>query len=216
MSGTAHEIWLARDSGERLAILDGVVRFSYTRVVNNSGHFSLTLTGAFDKTLLAKDRRVLFWRKPAGGAMSLAFVGLIRRVRTSTNGAGLTVRTVSGHDLTGLLRRRVVAYAAASAQAAQEDQADDMLTEIVKDNLGADASAARALSTTYFSVAVSPAAGPSITKGFSYRNVLDVMREIADAARQAGTYLFFGIVPTTDSAFEFRTRTGEWGRDRTS
>lgn len=215
-NGTQYEIWLARDDGTRLAILDQTGGFSYTLVVNNVGYFTLTLPGTFDRTLLKKDRRVLFWRKPPGGALKLPFVGLIRRVRTSTDSRGLTTRRVSGYDLTGLLKRRVVAYAAGSASAAMTDQADDLLTELAKDNLGADATAARQLSSTYFSVAASPAAGPSITKAFAYRNVLDVMREVADASRQAGTYLFFGIVPTSESAFEFRTRTGEWGRDRTS
>lgn len=212
---TDYEIWLSRDDGIRLKLLDNVVGFAYTQVVNNVGGFSLTLPGDFDHSLLVYDRRVSIWRKPPGGAMGLAFVGLIRRIRTRTDARGLTTYTVSGYDLNGLLRRRIVAYAAASDQASMTDQADDLITEIVKDNLGSDASS-RAISSTYFSVAASPGAGPSITKGFAYRNVLDVLRDVADAARQAGTFLFFGIKPVTETAFEFSTRTGEWGRDRTS
>jgi hypothetical protein len=232
-NGTQYEIWILRDDGTRLGVLDSVSGFTFTHVVNNTGHFRVEVvipatvpglaagrfaTGApaIQQSWFAKDRRILFWRKPATGAMRLAFVGIIRRLRQSRDARGLHTFRVSGHDLTGLLRRRVIAYAAASAQASMTDQADDMLTEIVKDNLGTDAAAARQISASYFSVATSPAAGPSLTKGFSYRNVLDVMREVADASREDGTYLFFGIEPLTETTYGFRTRVGEWGRDRTS
>jgi hypothetical protein len=232
-NGTDWEIWVLRDDGTRLGILDTVSNFTWTLVVNNTGHFRVEVvippsvpglaagrfaTGApaIQASWFAKDRRILFWRKPATGAMKLAFVGIIRRLRQSRDARGLHTFRVSGHDLTGLLKRRVIAYAAASAQAAMTDQADDILTELAKDNLGTDATSARQISSTYFSVAASPGAGPSITKGFSYRNLLDVMREVADAARQVGTFLFFGIEALTETTFGFRTRTGEWGRDRTS
>lgn len=213
---TTYEVWLLRDDGTPLALLDNVGPFSYTLVVNNVGHFSVTLPSGIDTRLIAKDRRIRIWRKPDDGAMRLAFEGLIRRTKVTTSALGLTTRTVSGYDLTGLLKRRIVAFAAGSANAAMTDQADDMITEIVDDNFRTGASAARQISSTYMTIAASPAAGPSLTKGFAYRNVLDVLRDIADASRQAGTYLFFGIVPTGESTFEFRTRTGEWGRDRSS
>jgi hypothetical protein len=216
LNGPRYQLWLLRDDGTRLKRLGNVISFSYTRVVNNVGHFAIVLPGDFDRSLLAYDRRVAIYRKPPGGAMSLVFVGLIRGRRKLTDAGGNSRRTIRGYDLNGLLRRRIVAYAAGSAQAAMTDQADDLITEVVKDNLGSDASASRQLSSTYFSVAASPGAGPSITKAFSYRNVLDVIRDVVDAARQAGTYLFFSIEPTSESAFQFSTRTGEWGRDRTS
>ncbi len=42
------------------------------------------------------------------------------------------------------------------------------------------------------------------------------MREIADAARTAGTEVYFQITPTTETAFEFRTYIDQLGRDRTT
>jgi len=245
-NGTDYEIWITKDDGTRLygiqytytpapppyarrsqpnwvnitsgrqALVEGAVEFLFTRVLNNEGYFTLTLPGSTDRDLLRYDNRVLFWRKPVGGQMSIAFEGLIRHRRTPTDRDGTLTRTITGPDLNYFLSGRVVAYTAGTAQAQQTDQADDMLVEIAKDNLGTDAAAARALNTTFFSVAASTAGGPSIVKGFSYRNVLDVMREIADAARTAGTEVYFQITPTTETAFKFRTYIDQLGRDRTT
>jgi hypothetical protein len=103
MTAVNYEIWLARDDGTRLQLLDTAVHLTYTRVVNNVGHFRLALPANVDRKLLVKDRRINIWRKPEGGILQLAFVGLIRRVVTTTDSQGRTTRTVSGYDLTGLL-----------------------------------------------------------------------------------------------------------------
>lgn len=197
------------------------VAFSYTQVINNLGRFRLTLPGDFDRNVLRKDNRVIIWRKPPGGARSLAFMGFIRRVRTRTDAAGNTTRTVYGYDLNYLLSGRVVAYYAGHARAEMTDQADDLIKAFVSYNLGANATtgngrkATASISATYFSIEADAAAGVSQTKGASYRTVLDVCREVADAARADGTEVYFGIVPVTDATFQLRTRTGQWGRDRT-
>lgn len=215
-AGTSYQLWLSRDDGTRLKKLDTIESFSYTRALNFPGAFQVTLPPDFDRTLIAEDRRILVWRKPPGGARSLDFCGLIRGWNYSAGADGRVQRVVRGRDLTYLLSGRVVAYSAGSAQADQADYADDMLKAIAAQNLGSSATAARQISSTYFSVAGDASAGPSLTKAFSYRNVLDVMKEIAEAARQAGTETYFQIEPTTETAFEFRTYTGQPGHDRTS
>lgn len=251
-NGTDWQIWITRDSGERVvsvvhaddpatnrrivyfeyaytgtgnnqqAQADSAVSFEYTQVINNVGSFKLTLPGAFDRRVLRRDNRVLFWRRPVGGAQSIAFMGLIRLVRTRLDRLGNTIYVVEGKSLEYLLTARVVAYYAGHARAEQTDQADDLMKAVVSQNLGSSATTGGgrkvngALSSTYFSVQGDAAAGPSISKAFSYRNVLDVLRELADAARTAGTEVYFGMVPTSESTFEFRTKTGQWGQDRRS
>lgn len=216
-NGTLYEIWLARDDGTRLALVDTVGHFSYTRTVNNWGRFSLTLPVGFDRTLLAYDNRVLIWRQPVGGAKYLDFEGLIRYRETRQDRNGNLVRTIQGASLEYIAAGRVVAYLSGSAQADQTDQADDMLKVLARQNFGASATdTTRAISATYYSTAADLALGPSLTVAMSYRNVLDVMRDIANAARTAGTEVYFAIVPTSETAFEFRTYTGQPGTDRTS
>lgn len=250
-NGTEWQVWITRDTGDRLATLarntdpalgrgysveytyantgaaqqaaaDSAVTFTYTQVINNIGWFQLTLPGTFDRRVLRKDNRVVFWRKPVGGAGAIAFMGFIRRLRTRTDRNGNYTYIVEGRSLEYLLSGRVVAYYAGHARASQTDQADDLMKSVVDENLGANSltaggrKASASISSTYFSVQADAAAGPSISIGMSYQNVLDVCRKLADAARTAGTEVYFGIVPTGENTFEFRTKTGQWGQDRTS
>lgn len=212
-----YEPWLARDTGDRLQCLDLCGPFSYTLALNNVGSFSVTLPANFPKELIAKDRRVLFWRKPPGGALRLDFVGLIRTVETDAPG-GFIRRTVGGGDGNELLKRRIVAYAAASSQASKTAVAANFMDQIVRENGGklSDTGATRMLSADYFSVEDNTGLGPSIAKAYAYRNLLDVLRDLSDAARTAGTEVYFGVVPVTENNFQFRTQVGQWGRDRTA
>jgi hypothetical protein len=115
------------------------------------------------------------------------------------------------------LKRRIVAYAAGSSQAEKTDQADDMMKAVVRESLGSSAGADRDLTSLGLTVAADLADGPTITKGFAYKNVFSVLRDIADAARQAGTPVYFDLAPVFDSntsiGYQFRTFTDQPGED---
>jgi hypothetical protein len=141
-------------------------------------------------------------------------VYLIRRISYSDIEVSDYIE-VSGWSGLELLSRRVVAYASTSAQAQKTDYADDMIKAIVSENLGSDATdSARDLSA-YITIAPDLGAGVSLTRGFSYRNVLTTCQEIANASGQAGTPVYFDVVPTLGSStlFDFRTYTGQPGAD---
>lgn len=212
-NGTLYEIALARDDGARLATLDTVGKFSYTLALNRPGAFSLVLPADFDRRKIAKDRRVTIWRRPLGGANRIAFAGLVRLIDTA---GAPPVRTLAGPCMNVLLEQREVAYAAGSTQADQSGAADTIAVNIVTQNHGSSATAARQFPAAYFGAAASPAGASTATKAFSYRNALDVLTELANTARQVGTGFYFGVVPTSETQVEFRTRTNEWGRDRTA
>lgn len=211
------EVWLAADTGDRLQSLDLIGPFSYTLALNNVGRFRLTLPANFPKDLLAYDRRVIFWRKPPGGQLTLDFIGFIRYTRTEAP-RGFIRRVVEGVDGNDLLRRRIVAYYAGSSQAGKTAVADNFMKQIVRDNGGkvGDTPTARLYGANYFSVKDNVGLGPDIAKAYAWRNVLDVLRDLSDAARTAGTEVYFGVVPVTESAFQFQTQIGQWGRDRTA
>ena len=57
-----YEIWLSRDDGTRLALLDNVSQFEYAISLHQVGACVVHLPGTFDKTLLAADRRIEIWR----------------------------------------------------------------------------------------------------------------------------------------------------------
>jgi hypothetical protein len=204
------EIWLTDNTGDtRLALLDSALAWQYARVQNEVGAWWVQLSGDFDETLVQIDGRVEFWRGWDTGKLSLDFVGLVRRITIEMDDNGLETVTISGPDPNDILDRRIVAYAAESAQAAMTDYADDMIKAIATDNLGGDAAAARQISAVTIEADLSEA--PSITKGFAWRNMLRIMQDVAVAST---TTVYFGVEPLSASEFEFRTRTGQWGMDR--
>jgi len=214
MSGaTAYELWLTSDTGERLAILERAVSFTYTHSTGGLGFFSVTLPGTFPRTFLDTTRRVMFFRKPSGGAMALDFVGFIRRVVASTDANNQLTRTISGYGPNWLLDGRIVYASAGSPGAEKTGAADDVMKAIVREQMGASAAAARALLSTYFSVQADSSMGPTITKGFAYRPVLDVLQELTQVARQAGVETFWEIRPLDTTRFQFVTSTAQLGRD---
>lgn len=228
-NGTQYELWLAEHNGTRLAIMDLAGYFSFTRALNNIGFFSIVLPVGFDAGLLAKDRRVYFWRKPVGGVLNIAFEGFIRNIITESDREGGIVRIIQGPGLNYLLSGRYAAYPEANTNVdttVTPVAADDLLKAVVRTNLGATATTANGrkasgvIDAAYFGVAADLTLGPTLSMAFSYRNVLEVCREICDASRTAGTELYFEIVPATEDGdthtMEFRTYIGQPGRDRTS
>lgn len=228
-NGTQFEIWLARDDGQRLTILDQAGPFTFTRAANSEGFFSIPLPQGFDRSLLAFHRRVYFWRKPVGGALSIAFAGFITRIVTTTNANGHTSRYIQGPGLNWILRGRDAAYPEANTNVdttATPVAADDLLKAIVRTNQGATATVANGrfssgvINASYFGVAADLTLGPVLAQAFSYKVVLDVLREICDASRQAGTELYFEVVPAIEDGsqhtVEFQTFIGQPGKDRTA
>jgi len=90
-----------------------------------------------------------------------------------------------------------------------------MLKEIVRDNLGADAIAARQV--TGLTVAANIAACASVSKAFAWRNCLEVMREICQQSLEdAATplYLTWDFVRDGIGIQTFHTYTGQRGANR--
>jgi hypothetical protein len=216
-----YEVWLDDARGNRLALLDRLVDLSWVRAVNQVGWFTVKLPGDFDRSLLGVDHLVEIWRGVDEGTLRLELVGFCRNFVYSEQG-GVDVIQVGGPDSVDLLRRRIVAYAAGSAQAEKTaDYADDLIKDVARENLGSSATdTARDLSSYGFTVAADLAAGATVSKSFAYRNVLDVCKDLATISQEAGTDLYFDVVPGYASSgtltFELRTYTGQRGTDRTA
>jgi hypothetical protein len=215
-----HELWLTTDEGNRLDLLDEAESFDWSRVINGPGRCRVTLPGSFDRSLLSRDNRIEVWRAPEADAkLRLENIFFIRRIVTTTSVSGVNRIIVRGRDPTELLIRRIVAFAAATPQSKKTDLVDDMMKEIVAENLGASAGldtfgASRSFDSSFFSVQPDAGLGPSITKSFSWRNVLAVLQDLSDAAREAGTEIYFAVIPTSTLTFEFQTFLDQPGQDR--
>jgi len=121
-----------------------------------------------------------------------------------------------GLCLNYLLTSRAIAYAKGSAQASQTDQADDMLKEIARDNIGGDAVTARDKSS-YLSIEGNKAECTSISREMSWQPLWDVMQGIReDLAASSGTQVYFDVVKIAPYTFELKTYKDLIGVDRTS
>lgn len=216
-----YEVWLCTDLGERLALLSPVA-FDYVMGVGEVGAFSVLMPGTFPRSLLEVDRQVQFWRRHRGrNSLELDQVGFLRRWKYETDGRGLTTLKLSGPDIQELLYRRIIAYAAGTANAGTVTAVDDGMKDIFNVNfLAAATDGDRDISGNEVTVQNDLGDGGSITKSFSWRNVMDVLQELNAASRTAGTEVFFrlvwqGIDENDRLQLQFRTYTGQPGKDLT-
>lgn len=226
MAGS-YELWLTDDYGRRLAncdgetLLDRVVDMQASRVVNDVGSLFLRVPATFDQSLIAVDNMVQVWRAPAGATLQLWRPYFIRKWRFEMHGSEEHI-LIWGRDPVDLLARRIIAAYAGSTQADKTDFADDMMKEIATE-LESDlippipTAGSRAWADLYIQAQV--AAGPTITQAFAWQYILPLMQRLSSAAKEAGTEVFFDIVPRVISSaaidFEFRTYVGQPGMDRT-
>jgi hypothetical protein len=222
-----YELWLTDDRGVRLAALDNFVAITCGRVVNGIGKFNLQMPASFDDSLLtAPDRMLQVWRQPTGGRLGLWRAYFVRKWKFEMQGSD-EVLTVGGLDTNDLLRRRIVAAFAASAQASKTDFADDMMKEIVTQAIADGVAPTPTAGTRVWSnlsIAADLSAGPTISDSFPFKKLLTasgqgVIAGLAKASREAGNEVFFDIVPnvvTSNSiTFQFQTFTGQPGQDVT-
>ena len=214
--GAEYDLWLLHHAdGHVLTRISTYSAFQYAKVVNDIGSFSVTVPSSFDISLVQRDTRLVIYRTPPEGTKALDFVGFVRYISKEVRGQSMNY-VIQGPCLNDLLRRRIVAYAAGTAQAAMAAvAADDMMKAIVTDNLGGDAAAARQITSYGFSIQANATAGTVVTKSFSWMNVLEVLKKIADLSQTtAATAAYFGAVPlSTGWLCEFRTNVNQWGAD---
>lgn len=218
----AYEIRLSTDRAVRLDVLGRGqwASFQTTRVVNGVGSLDLVLPlGAVDDALLRRDYLITILRSIDGGPPALLHDQAYLIQRVAIDSAARTV-TVGAVDLNDLLRRRIVAYYAGSSETARTDAADDLCKTIVRENIASTASdyagaTDRGLPMNALAVAADLGAAPTISKAYAWRTpVLELLRDIAEASREAGTYLAFDLIAIAGQPPEFRTYTGQRGIDR--
>lgn len=176
-----YEIWLTNDKGARLARLQPYW-FQATRVINDVGTCQLGVNPDLEETWLRRDYMIQFWRAPIGGRLGLFRVYFLRQWRWDLIGDVETLR-LYGRDANDLLRRRIVAYNEDSANSEiAATEADDAMKAIVDLNMVNDTSTPAAGGRDWASMTIAPdlTAGPQLTKAFAWRNVLDVLRDLAE------------------------------------
>jgi hypothetical protein len=217
-----YEIRISTDRARRLDILGAGqwVSFSTTRVVNGVGSLDLVLpVGAIDLSLLRRDYLITILRRIDDGSPTLLHDQAYLIQRVALDDAAPTA-TITAVDLNDLLRRRIIAYRAGSAEAVRTAAADDLILAIARENIAASASdyagaTDRGLPAAAFTVAADLTLAPVIDKAFAWRtSILELCRDIAQASAEAGTYLAFDVVAIAGQAPQLRTFINQRGQDR--
>ncbi len=164
-------------------IITNFYRVDAVRAVSNVGAIEVVLDvdDAVDMPLQADTRMVLTLTR---GTMTHIFGAYLLggwALQAQRDRRTLTLR---GLCYNSLLMRRIVAYAAGSAQAQKNGPADDIMRAVVRENLGQAAGSGRDISAYGLSVEQDLSLAAQISMAFAWRNVYDVMSSIVDAAYQ--------------------------------
>lgn len=212
---------LADASGNHLIEIANYASYSY--VLNCSpgavGVLELELPRSFNTAFLFRDGRIGAWRAINGRPPYL------------DNGAIFTIETmrytstrtlVRAYHATGIMDRRIIAYAAGSSYAKKSATfADDQIKTFWAENAGAsivgadrDGVETQADISAYISTQANLSGGASIAKAAARRKLLAVAQELSEASAMAGVYMTFEIIAPTETTLELRTYTGQRGVDR--
>jgi hypothetical protein len=219
MSAT-YSVTLTSPFGDaRLAEISDFLSLTYSPIVNGIGKLTLTLDADMVPwDYLQRDMRIGVWRSLDGGPQYLDCdkLWLLRRRRRAIQADRRRIVTLEARCMNDVLRRRIVAYAAASSQAAKTATADNMMKAIMRENLGSSATDTARSLATYLAVQADQGLGPSLTKAFSRREVLKTLQEISMQATTAGTPIYFDIVAAGTGALEFQTFLNQRGTDHST
>ena len=203
-------------AGDLQFVITDFAALAYTRKVNSPGLMQLTLRG--DHPLLAamQDKWQLeVWRKPAGGAFALDFVGLARQEEYYYGDRSTAVLTCPG--LMSMLAWRVVAWYAGVANRSKfiSAKAETISKTLVSYNATSSASVAngriRAGTIAGLSIEADAAGGETVDWFCAWANLLETLQELA---RVGGGD--FDLVKLTATTWQFRWYTGQLGTDRSA
>lgn len=201
----------------RVHVLSEIQDWVFTRRVNTIGVGSMKVPiTALNSRWLSKDYVIVPWQSIDGGTPRLldSTAWLLTGYDDDLDSDMITLKM---EDSNSLLRRRIIAYAAASAQASKTALADNLAKALVRENMGTLATdVARRFDSAYFTVQADTSLGASVTLAASREYVLPALQDIAKKSQQEGTFLAFDVVYTPGAGFDFRTYVGQRGVDRRS
>lgn len=210
------ELFLLDPQGERIRVLTNPLSFQYTLVANDVSVAMIALDGlSYNIANFSRNQRIEIERD---GHLEGGAPFFIRQKRLQLQD-GRYVLTLQALHTNWLLDSRCILYYAGSSQASVSSvPADNLLKDLVYQNLGggaqhADRDIAAPDLSNFILIEADSSEGASISRGFSRRQMLPTMRDIAQESYNGGTPLFFGFEKTAAGLFEFKTRVNQWGND---
>lgn len=201
-----------------LGNIDRFVKLEYVLVENDIGALSLALPDTFPQEWFETDTILEVYRTIDGvTTLEGETFWFVRETRFTLSERGEWLFVVIAFDAKHLLDRRIVLNYSGSSQASKTGTSDNIMRAVVREQLGASASADSVGIRRIIDVEPDATLFPSISKAFAWRNVLSVVKDIADSLLLSG-YCAFHIT-RSESAYNgliFRVKRGAWGVDRGS
>ncbi len=215
---TRYEVALLDTAGTQVAVITDWRRLEYTRIVNGVGQYRLTIGGDDAAVpLFVLDGQVVISRYDLEANPVIAkyndFFGFHRNEIRATDDRGLHTYTTQGVSFDHLMRRRIINFRPGSSGSDKSGAGETVMKAYVNENAGPSATDPPRISngvTPGLTIQADGGAGSSWEGTRSFKGLLDVLRDIADA-----TLVDFevtqGILPAT---FVFDAQARPIGIDR--
>lgn len=210
-----YQVRVKNAAGALVAVIEDA-SFTIVRKVNDIGSHRLDISGISPNALVfVLDGQVEVWRRDIVEDIDwyLEYEGFHRTPIWFTTQEGDDRFISLGVTYEDLLKRRIILYAKDSAGAAKSGSGESVIKDYVDENAGPGAtSPPRELSsgvTAGLIIEADNAAGGSWAGDRAYENLLDVVKEIAQA-----TGVDFRTIGTGPATFEFQA--GDLATDRTT
>lgn len=188
----------------------------YAKNENDYGSMYLDLDPTVDPSVFKIDDKLEIMRTIGGGPpiLELGTQWLVRLARRKTDERGQRITHILAYDLTQILDRRIVAYAAQTSYTNKTGPIDNIMKAIVRENFGSLATDANRNISTYFLVPSDISGAPSITDTFARQKVLALLQTLAQKSTNDGTYLSFDVLKSSETTFTFHIFLNARGTDR--
>lgn len=216
---TDYSIRLTATDGTVLEGPETFISLSYSKSINAPGALTMSILDDGSRNwanVIDEDTRIMVWRSANGrpARPDLDATWFVTKAIMNQTQDRKRVFDVAAKSALDLASRRLIAYAAGSAQATVNGAAADMMKRLVTENLGASAGAGRVI--TGLSVQANSSQGATVNKQVGWRNLSQSIQEIARDSEAQGTALYFDIVATSPTTLEFRVVLGQPGAIRSS
>jgi hypothetical protein len=230
-TGNSYYLDLKDPFGNLVDTIEVFFSLDYSRSVNNIGQLELRLPIS-SLSLIQPYYLLEVWRTAGGGATSpyldMEALWVILSLAIKLDDDGQLYLEVIALDANMILASRYVAYYANSAggQTSKTGFAGDLMKAVVAENVSSTANdytgianvasgliPARGIPASLYAVQLTLADGASISMSFSWRQVLAVFQDMADASNTAGIYIAFDTITDGFGHLEFRTYANQRGND---
>lgn len=214
-----YEVRVYNQSGALQAVLTDWLSLRYRKLVNNVGVYDLEVDGNVSVVnQFVLDGRIEVSRYDLAASpaipVTIDFTGLHRDITREVLDSGEQRARSRGASFEHLLMRRAVLYPKGSPEADKSGAGETVMKSYVNENAGPGASATPRLFAGVipgFTIEADQGRGTAWQGSRSHRNLLEVLREIADA-----TGIDFEVVASGATGFQFRARPSPLGADRTT